>query len=102
MPSLASFMDSLTQEQYKLVQMGTIKSKDQSLVMGFSNASKGKYKEKNSKLSEKKKPEKPKFSDGGSNPPKESEKRGKENTKCTYFHKGWNPESSCMKKNLTR
>ena len=37
MPSLADFMDSLTQEQDKLVLMGTIKpSKDQDLVVGDS------------------------------------------------------------------
>ena len=35
MPSLADFMESLTQEQDKLVMMGTIKpSKDQDLVAG--------------------------------------------------------------------
>ena len=37
MPSLADFMESLTQEQDKLVMMGTIKpSKDQSLIAGDS------------------------------------------------------------------
>ena len=35
MPSLADFMESLTQEQDKLVMMGTIKpSKDQDLIAG--------------------------------------------------------------------
>ena len=35
MPSLADFMESLTQEQDKLVMMGTTKpSKDQALVVG--------------------------------------------------------------------
>ena len=38
MPSLANFMESLIQEQDKLVMMGTIKpSKDQDLVVGHSN-----------------------------------------------------------------
>ena len=55
MPSLDSFMDSLTQDQEKQVQMDTIKAKDQFLAMGVSNATKGKSKEKNSKLPEKKK-----------------------------------------------
>ena len=64
MPSLASFMESLTQEQDKIVHMGTIKAKDQSLAMGVSNASKVKSKEKNSKLAEKKKPKKPKGKEG--------------------------------------
>ena len=37
MPKLAEFMESLTQEQDKLVMMGTIKpSKDQDLVAGDS------------------------------------------------------------------
>ena len=37
MPKLAEFMESLTQEQDKLVMMGTIKpSKDQALVAGDS------------------------------------------------------------------
>ena len=48
MPSLADFMESLTQEQDKLVMMGTIKlSKDQALVAGDSRVdSKGKKKAK--------------------------------------------------------
>ena len=100
-PSLDSFMEYLTHDKYKLVQMGTIKTKDQALAVGVSNSSKGKSKSKNLKLPEKKKPEKPKSSDGGLNPPKEKDKRGKYNTKCTYFHKGWHPKSSCMKIPLT-
>ena len=46
MPSLADFMESLTQEQDKLVMMGTIKpSKDQAMVAGDSRVdSKGKRK----------------------------------------------------------
>ena len=58
MPTLASVMESLTQEHDKLVQMGTIKAKDQALAMGVLNASKGNQKEKNLKLPEKKKLEK--------------------------------------------
>ena len=68
MPTLASFMESLTKEKYKLVKMGTIKSKDQDLAMGVSNASKGTQKEKNSKQLEKRKLDKTKTSDGGSIP----------------------------------
>ena len=38
MPKLIEFMESLTQDQDKLVMMGTIKpSKDQDLVVGDSN-----------------------------------------------------------------
>ena len=43
MPTLADFIESFTQEQEKLFQMGTIKStKDQSLVLGVLNESEGK------------------------------------------------------------
>ena len=102
MPSLVSFMESLTQEQEKLVQMVTIKTKDQALSMEVFNSSKGNTMEKNSKLPEKKKPEKPKSSDGGSNPPREKDKKGKEKSKWTYLHKGWNPERSCMKNTVEK
>ena len=49
MPKLVEFMESLTQEQDKLVTMGTIKpSKDQSLVAGDLKVdSKSKKKAKN-------------------------------------------------------
>ena len=49
MPKLAEFMESLTQDQDKLVMMGNIKpSKDQALVAGDSRVdSKGKKKYKN-------------------------------------------------------
>ena len=49
MPKLAEFMESLTQEEDKLVMMGTIKpSKDQDLVAGDSRVdSKRKRKAKN-------------------------------------------------------
>ena len=48
MPSLADFMESLTQEHDKLVMMGTIKpSKDQALIAGDSKVdSKSKNKAK--------------------------------------------------------
>ena len=87
-------MESLTQEQDKLVQMCIIKVKDQYLAMGVLNASKGKQKAKNLKQPEKRKSENPKFTDGGLNPHKEKDKKGKKKTKCKYFHKGWNLESS--------
>ena len=58
MESLDSFMESLTQEQDKLVQMGNIKGKDQALSIGVLNALKGNPKHHNLKLPEKKKPEK--------------------------------------------
>ena len=78
--------------------MGNIKAKDKDLAMGVSNPSKGKSKAKNLKLPEKKKQDIPKIPNGGSNPCKDMNKKGNEKTKCTYFHKGWHPESYCMNK----
>ena len=101
MPSLENFMESLTHEQDKLVQMGTIKTKDQALKVGVLNSSKGNPKSKNSRLPEKKKnPEKPKSNDASSNPSKEKDKKGKYKAKCTYCHKGWHPENSCIKNTI--
>ena len=54
-PALADFMESLTHENDKLIQMGTIKStKEQALVSGISNQAKGKKKDLEQKEKEKK------------------------------------------------
>jgi len=101
MPSLARFIESLTQEKYNLVQMGTIKSnKDRALAARVLNPSKGKKKAKDSRQQDKKKQDRPKFPDGGSNPCKEKDKKRKEKNKCTYCHKWWHTESACMKKTV--
>ena len=101
MSTLAKFMESLTQEQEKLRQKGTIKSsKDQDLAVGVSNPSKGRKKYKDSKYPEKKKQDRPKSSDGGSNPCKDKDKKKQEKTKCTYCHKGWHLKSACMKNTI--
>ena len=60
-----------------MVQIGSIKTKDQELAVGVLNAAKGKPKSKKLKLPNKKKSEKPKSSEGAMNPPKEKEKKGK-------------------------
>ena len=81
--------------------MGTIKTrKDQDLDARVLNASKGKNKAKDLKQPDKKKLDRPKIPDGGSNPCKDKDTMGKEKTKCTYFHKGWHLESEIMKKKI--
>ena len=100
-PSLASFMESLTQEKYNLVHMGTIKSrKYQALATRVLNLSKGKNKAKDSRQQDKKKQDKPKFPNGGSNPYEDNDKKNKDKTKFTYYHKGWHPGSTCMNKTI--
>ena len=53
-----------------MVQMGFINTKYQALAVGVLNSAKGKPKSENLKLSDKKKSEKPKSSEGATNPPK--------------------------------
>ena len=101
MPQLAEFMESLTQEQDKLVIMGTIKhSKDQALVVGDSKVdSKIKKKAKKpleQKRDKKQSPEEPQ----GSNKNYQKKKSKGEMNKCTYSNKGNHTESSCMKKQI--
>ena len=64
------------------------------------NQTNGNKNTKDSKKQEKKKyKEKPKSSDGGSNPRKDKVNK-KGNTICTYYRKGWNIESACMNKTI--
>ena len=94
-------MESLTQEQDKLVMMGTIKpSKDQDLVVGYSRVdSKGKEKSKNplEKKRDKSKSQE-EHSRSKKNPQKKKNKG--EMIKCAYYSKGYHPESSCVKKQI--
>ena len=98
MPSLVDFMESLTQEQDKLVMMGTIKpSKYQALIAGDSKVdSKSKKKAKNppeQKRDKKQSPEEPQ----GSKKNYQKKKNKGEMNKCAYCNKGNHTESSCMK-----
>ena len=66
-PSLDSFVESLIQEQDKLVQMGVIQtSKNQALLMKYSNnvQERGKHKGKETKTSDSKEKENQRYSDG--------------------------------------
>ena len=96
MPSLVDFMESLTQEQDKLVMMGTIKpSKDQALVSRYSRVdSKRKNKDKNP-LEQKRDKSKSQEEPQGSKKNSQRKKNKGEMSKCTYCNKG-----SCMKKQI--
>ena len=88
MPSLDAFIDSLTQEKVKLIQMGTLKtSKDHALAaLGSKNfKSKGKLKVKEKKPKSDSEDEGSYSTDEGSNSKKKGNKKGK--SKCTYFRK---------------
>src|SRR5229473_2231576 len=101
MPSLADFMESLTQEQDKLVMMGTIKpSKDQALVAGDLRVdSKSKNKSKNPPEQKRDKNKSPKEPQGSKKNYQKKKNKG-EMRKCAYCSKGNHSESSCMKKKI--
>ena len=89
MPSLADFMESLTQEQDKLVMMGTIKpSKYQALVAGDSRVDSKRKKKSNhppeQKRDKNKSPEEPQ----GSKKNYQKKKNKGEMSKCAYCSKG--------------
>ena len=92
-------MESLTEEQDKLVMMGTIKpSKDQALVAGDLRVdSKGKNKSKKPLDQKRDKNNSPEEPQGSKKNPKKKKNKG-EMSKCAYCSKGYHPERSCMKK----
>ena len=100
MPSLYDFVESLIQEQDKLVQMGVIDTskKLELLVTDSNNAqARGKHKGMDTKNID----SKPKENHDSSNGASSSKKKKKfEKTRCTYYMRGFHPESQCMKKTI--
>ena len=100
MPSLNAFVESLIQEQDKLVQMGVIQtSKNQTLFVINSNnvQARGKHKGKETKNTDSKPKENQESLDGASGSKK---KKNFEKTRCPYCMRGFHPESQCMKKTI--
>ena len=101
MPSLDSFIQSLMHEQDKLIKMGTLKnSKAHALTVhakGKAN-SKDHQKGKGKKDPDPRKGGHPKPPDGSSG---SKERKGtKGQSMCNYCHRGFHPESACMKKTI--
>ena len=92
-------MEYFTQEQDKLVMMGTIKPyKDQDLVAGDSRVdSKSKNKAKNPPKQKRDKNKSPEDPQGPKKNYQKKKNKG-EMSKCSYCNKGNHTESSCMKK----
>jgi hypothetical protein len=100
MPSLEDFIESLTQEQTKLINMGTIKvPRAHALTMhdGSHKYQKSKYKYKwKSHAHLKKEGYTKPFTDASGS----KGEKGRKGEKCTYCHKGFHSESTCMKKKI--
>jgi hypothetical protein len=100
MPSLEDFIESLTQEKTKLINMGVIKGpRAHALTVhdGSHKYHKSKDKDKwKSHAHLKKEGYTKAFIDASGS----KGGKGRKGEKCTYFHKGFHPESTCMQKQI--
>jgi hypothetical protein len=97
MTSLEAFIESLTQKQNKLINMGKIEGPNvHALTVQYGSGhqyhkSKQNYKRKSHSNPKKEGYSKPfndaSISKGG---------KGRKREKCTYFHKGFHPKDACM------
>ena len=94
MPTLNSFIESLTQEHDKLIQMGIIRSsRYQALFAGGPKVANDKWKQKDESPMEKEQSNEPSGS-------KRSKENGKGKTLCSFYGRGFHPESSCMRRTI--
>jgi hypothetical protein len=99
-PSLEEFIESLTQEKNKLINMGTIKGpRAHALTMHYVSQKYQKYKDKDKRKyhphTKKEEYTKPFINASRSNG--EKERKG---DKCMYCHKGFHSKSACMQKKI--
>jgi hypothetical protein len=100
MPSLEEFIESLTQEQTKLVNMGKVKGpKVHALTMkyGSHQYQKSKDKDKNKSHANLKKEGYSKHFIDAFRP---KGGKGRKGEKCTYYHKRFHPKSTCLHKKI--
>jgi hypothetical protein len=100
MPSLEDFIEFLTQEQTKLINMVAIKGpRAHALTVHDGSQKYQKYKDKDKRKShaqmKKEGYTKPFIDASGS-----KGEKGRKGEKCTYCHKGFHSESACMKKKI--
>jgi hypothetical protein len=100
MPSLKDFIESLTQEKTKLINMGAIKGpRVHALTVHDGNHKYQKYKDKYKRKSHahtKKEGYTKPFTDAS----RSKGEKGRKGEKCTYCHKGFHSEYACMKKKI--
>ena len=93
-PTLDSFIASLTYEHDKLIQMGIIQSsRDQALVVGGPKGENDKGKKRDKSLVKKEQSNEPSGS-------KRSKKNGKGKVLYSYCGRGFHSESSCMRRQI--
>jgi hypothetical protein len=100
MPSLEDFIESLTQEQTKLINMGTIKGpRAHALTMQDGSHKYQKYKDKY-KWKAHAHPKKEGYTKPFIDASRSKGEKGRKGEKCTYCHKGFHPKSTCMQKQI--
>jgi hypothetical protein len=100
MPSLEEFIESLTQQQTKVINMEKIKGpKAHAITMQDGSHQYKKYKDKDKRKSHAN-PKKEGYSKPFTNASRSKSGKGRKGEKCTYFHKGFHPESACMQKQI--
>ena len=93
-PTLDAFIEYLTHEHDKLIQMGIIRSsRDQALVVGGPKGANDKGKQRDKSPVKKEQSNEPSGS-------KRSKKNGKGKVLCSYCGRGFHSESSCMRRQL--
>jgi hypothetical protein len=96
MASLEDFIESLTQEQTKLINMGKIKGpKVHALIVhdGSHKYQKSKYKDK---LKSHAHPKKEGYTKPFTDASESKGEKGRKGEKCTYCHKRFHTECTCM------
>jgi hypothetical protein len=101
MPSLEAFIESLTQEQNKLINMGKIKiPKVHALTMQDGSGHQYQKSIDRDKRKEHENPKKEWYSKPFNDASGSKGGNGRKGEKCTYFHKGFHLESACMQKKI--
>jgi hypothetical protein len=98
MPSLEDFIESLTQEKTKLINMGTIKGpRAHALTVHDGSQKYHKSKDKDKQKSHAH-PKKEGYTKPFTDASRSKGEKGRKGEKCTYCHKGFHSESACMQK----
>jgi hypothetical protein len=100
MLSLEDFIESLTQEETKLINMGKIKGpKAHALTVQYGSHQHQKSKDKGKRKSHAN-PKKEGYSKPFTDASGSKGEKGRKGEKCTYCHKGFHPESACMEQKI--
>jgi hypothetical protein len=98
MPTMDQFIDSLTHEKEKIIQMGLIKD-PKAHALTIHDGKRSFKQNKKEKLNEKEGYSKP-FNDSLGSKDSSNSKKNKKGNHCTYYNKPNHEQSTCMKKHI--